>query len=100
MWSVTLSSIILSVPIEKATKIKFEGENSIVVDSEEGKRRISFTKEGKLSYSDVVADDTGTVKMKNELITVVAANKLEVWTQQKTAKSLNIDSDDMELHQE
>ena len=100
MWSVTSSSIILSVPIEKATKIKFEGENSIIVDSEERKIRISFTKEGKLSYSDVVADDTGTVKVKNELITVVGANKIEVWTQQKAAKSLKIESGDMELYQE
>lgn len=92
VWSVPSKSIILSVAIEKATKIKFEGENSIAVNTEEGKRRISFTKEGKYEISGLVADLTATVKVNNGLIAAVAANKIAVWSQQKRQASFKTDS--------
>lgn len=44
VWSISSRLIILNVIIESAMKIEFEGENSIVIDDEEGKRRISFAK--------------------------------------------------------
>lgn len=100
VWNVPTKSIIFSLVIEKATTIKFEGENSFVVDAQEGKRRINFTKEGKYEYSGLVADQTATVKVKNGLFSAIAANKIEVWTQKKRAASLKSEDDVKQLLQE